>query len=78
MTRSFSANLALAAMALASLSMSSAFAGERHHTRDDNSTRIERYYGLVEQNASAAPRRHAYGDAFPVYGVGSDSPVTDQ
>jgi hypothetical protein len=76
MTKSFSARVALTII-LAGLAVSPALAGDRHRG-PDNSDRMRRYYGLVEQSPSAAARAHGTRDPFPVYGVGEYSPVTDQ
>jgi hypothetical protein len=76
MTKSFTGRAALMIM-LAGITISPAFAGDRHRDHD-NSDRMQRYYGLVEQNPSAPVRAHGTRDPFPVYGVGEYSPVTDQ
>ena len=76
MTKSFPARAALTII-LAGLAVSPAFAGDRQRDHN-NSDRMQRYYGLVEQSASAATREHGYRDPFPVYGVDEYSPVTDQ
>ncbi|MEW6438354.1 MAG: hypothetical protein AB1508_14435 [Pseudomonadota bacterium] len=76
MTKSFSAGVALAII-LAGLAISPAFAGDRHRGHD-NSDRMQRYYGLVEQSPSAPARAHGTRDPFPVYSVDEYSPVTDQ